>query len=88
METVTPSEHAASWPGGRNESDRMMETTTPDRVVHCFDPHSHRILCEPGGSDLRSTKHAHGVTCPTCLKLLADRAASGAEGADSASHIL
>jgi hypothetical protein len=66
-------------------NEKTMDTRTPVHVVHCFDTHSRRILCEPSGSDFRSTKHAHRVTCAACLELLAARRAR-AEGADPVSH--
>jgi len=57
-----------------------MATTAVPALVHYFDTASHRILCAAGGFELRSTKHARGVTCPTCSQLLAAKEDAGAEG--------
>ena len=63
-----------------------METRTPVRVVHYFDTQSHQILCEPQSSDYHSTKHARGVTCPACVKLLAAKSANVEGAAEPASQ--
>ena len=51
------------------------------QVVHWYDTDAHRIACgAPGQSN--STKHARGVTCSTCLSLVAEaRAGALAESA-------
>ncbi len=45
-------------------------TTTP---VHFYDTGLRAILCGLRGFEQRSTKHAHGVTCPACVGLLGKR---------------
>lgn len=55
-------------------------------LVHYYDTQHHVILCEAGGFELHSTKHARGVTCSACIDLLASQA-RGREGAtEVASH--
>lgn len=57
----------------------------PVRVIHYFDTQRRRVPCEAEGPDRRSTKHVRGVTCPTCIDLLATE--SSAEGAgETVSH--
>jgi hypothetical protein len=50
----------------------MSEVTTVS-VIHFFDTNTHGILCGVRGADHRSTKHPRGVTCHTCVGLLAKR---------------
>jgi hypothetical protein len=45
-------------------------TATP---VHFYDTSLRTILCGLRGFEQRSTKHAHGVTCPACVGLLGKR---------------
>jgi hypothetical protein len=40
-------------------------------VVHSYDTERHAIRCGAAGQ-MSSTKHARGVTCRECLRLLAD----------------
>ncbi len=47
-------------------------------IVHYFDTQLHRILCGVRGADHRSTKHARGVSCPTCVGLMGSRAGASA----------
>ena len=42
-------------------------------LVHFYDTRLRVILCGLRGFEHRSTKHAHGVTCPACLGLLGKR---------------
>ena len=64
-----------------------MEAKTPAVLVHYFDTQRHQNLCDAHGFEHRSTKHARGVTCPTCVRLLAAKQASSAEGAvERSSH--
>jgi hypothetical protein len=50
----------------------MNEPTAPS-FVHYYDTRLRTILCGLRGFEQRSTKHAHGVTCPACLGLLGKR---------------
>jgi len=50
-----------------------MSTLTPATLVHFYDTSLRRILCGLRGFEARSTKHAHGVTCPACIGLLGKR---------------
>jgi hypothetical protein len=59
-----------------------MGALTGSRIVHSYDVATHRIRCGvPEQSS--STKHASGVTCPTCRELLlgAPRAVARFDGA-------
>jgi nitrate/TMAO reductase-like tetraheme cytochrome c subunit len=42
-----------------------------DRIIHSYDTERHAARCGAAGQS-SSTKHANGVTCPDCLKILAD----------------
>jgi hypothetical protein len=42
-------------------------------LVHFYDTRLRVILCGLPGFEHRSTKHAHGVTCPACIGLLGKR---------------
>ncbi len=42
-------------------------------LVHFYDTRLRVILCGLRAFEHRSTKHAHGVTCPACLGLLGKR---------------
>lgn len=54
-----------------------MEPVHP--VVHSYDVERHAIRCGAPGQST-STKHARGVTCPDCLRRLAEeRDAAGHE---------
>ncbi len=44
--------------------------------VHFYDTRLRAILCGLTGFQDRSTKHAHGVTCPACTGLLGKRPAA------------
>lgn len=83
--TTPPSLGSIRLPRQAGDRDAM-EMKTPVRVVHYFDAQRHRVLCEAQGPDCRSTKHARGVTCPTCIELLAARSASAEVGGESVSH--
>lgn len=48
-------------------------------LVHCFDTQRHLILCGAGRFELRSTKHARGVTCQACIELLAAKSTASPE---------
>lgn len=41
--------------------------------MHYYDTHLHGIPCGAKGADVRSTKHARGVTCRSCLQALRDK---------------
>lgn len=43
-----------------------------DRIIHSYDTERHAARCGVAGQS-SSTKHASGVTCPDCLKILADK---------------
>ncbi len=43
------------------------------RLVHYYDVEQHRVLCGVR-EQIGSTKHTSAVTCPDCLRLLADNA--------------
>ena len=49
-----------------------------DPLVHSYDTELHAIRCGVRGQS-GSTKHASGVTCPDCLRLLDEAARSKAE---------
>jgi hypothetical protein len=55
-----------------------MDALTPATLVHFYDTRLHQILCGVRGFDHRSTKHPHGVTCHTCVKLLGERPTAAA----------
>jgi hypothetical protein len=40
-----------------------------DPIVHSYDTERHAIRCGAPGQ-ASSTKHARGVTCPDCLRIL------------------
>lgn len=46
-----------------------------DPVIHSYDVEHHAVRCGAPGHPT-STKHARGVTCPECLRLLAAAAAT------------
>ncbi|WP_242343381.1 hypothetical protein [Anaeromyxobacter terrae] len=46
-----------------------MEDGNGVRMVHGYDPVQRRVLCGVS-QQVSSTKHASGVTCPTCRELL------------------
>lgn len=50
-----------------------MDTLNAAPVVHFYDTHTRETLCGLRGFEERSTKHARGVTCPTCAGLLHER---------------
>ena len=50
-----------------------MSESTAASFVHFYDTRLRTILCGLRGFEHRSTKHAHGVTCPACLGLLGKR---------------
>jgi hypothetical protein len=45
--------------------------------IHFYDTGVHQILCGLRGYEHRSTKHARGVTCHACVRLLGERDAAG-----------
>ena len=47
-----------------------MDATMTAAEIHYYDTAERRILCGLRGFDHRSTKHARGVTCRTCVGLL------------------
>ena len=47
-----------------------MLQTSNEPVVHSYDVEHHAIRCGVPGHPT-STKHARGVTCPECLRMLA-----------------
>lgn len=53
-----------------------MEALNATSPIHFYDTASHRIACGVRGVDHRSTKHPRMVTCPACVSLLGERAAS------------
>ena len=53
-----------------------MSTLTAATLVHYYDTSRRTILCGLRGFEARSTKHAHGVTCPACIGLLGKRPAA------------
>jgi len=63
-----------------------MATTASPGLVHYFDTKRHLLLCEAGGFELRSTKHARGVTCPVCVELLAGKSATAEGSAKDPPH--
>lgn len=60
-----------------------MDALTPAALVHFYDTRTHGILCGVRGSEHRSTKHSRGVTCHTCVGLLAKHLATPMVTADA-----
>lgn len=58
-----------------------MEALNAANVVHYYETRLHETLCGLGGFEHRSTKHARGVTCPTCVGLLHERTMSASSPA-------
>ena len=50
-----------------------MNTLPAAPLVHFYDTRLRAILYGLRGFEHRSTKHAHGVTCPACIGLLGKR---------------
>ena len=47
----------------------MQTSSAKNPIVHSYDVERHAVRCGAAGSPA-STKHARGVTCPECLRLL------------------
>ena len=57
----------------------MNALATAASLVHFYDTRLRTILCGLRGFEHRSTKHAHGVTCPACIGLLGKRPPASAQ---------